>query len=61
MNNPCIIILAYPNTDEKLNILIKSLNSVKNYHEPIESRIVNVEYSYLENDKLINNTKTYYV
>lgn len=32
MNNPCIIILAYPNTDEKLNILIKSLNGIKNYN-----------------------------
>jgi len=33
--NPCIIILAYPNTDNKIQILLKCLKSVKNLNIPI--------------------------
>jgi hypothetical protein len=60
--------ISFPNeNDSDINIspinleLSPSMWHIKNYHEPIEGRMVNVEYSYLENGKLINNTKTYYV
>ncbi len=33
--NPCIIILTYPNTENKINILLKSLQSVKKMNLPI--------------------------
>jgi hypothetical protein len=33
--NPCIIILTYPNTESKINILLKSIKSVKKLGIPI--------------------------
>ena len=60
--------ISFPNENvSDINILPINLElspsmwHIKNHHEPIEGRMVNVEYSYLENGKLINNTKTYYV
>lgn len=51
-NNPCIIILAYPNTDEKLNILMKSLNGVKNYNVPVYVLSnMDIDKKYLEHSK----------
>ena len=51
-NNPCIIILAYPNTDEKLNILMRSLNGVKNYNVPVYVfSNMDIDKQYLEHSK----------
>ena len=51
-NNPCIIILAYTNTDEKLNILMKSLNGVKNYNVPVYVLSnMDIDKKYLEHSK----------
>lgn len=51
-NNPCIIILSYPNTDEKLNILMRSLNGVKNYNVPVYVfSNMDIDKQYLEHSK----------
>jgi hypothetical protein len=35
VQNPCIIILSYPNTDNKIQILLNCLKSVKKLNIPI--------------------------
>jgi hypothetical protein len=46
---PCIIILAYPNTDNKIQILLKCLSSVKNLNIPIfVFSNMNIDKKYLD-------------
>ena len=60
--------ISFP-TDDELSVEIISINlelqpgfwNLKDIHDNIKGRKVIIKYSYLDNKKLISNSKTYHI